>query len=148
MKHSSTMLQGYAWETCADVSQNIKLTLFSSCLVSRGGFTFNPFRQHGKFPKPWKVAENQTALITANVLIVWRSWLSNCHRNYDSSVKTLVPFIQKTHSRPYQILLHRPQVSNSPIINQWHDWTVLIWASYAWRIWYQLLHIAESLLRS
>ena len=66
-----------------------KETLFSSCRVSRCGLTFNSFRQKGKFPKPWKVTENQTALIAANVLAVRRSWLSNCYRNYDSNVTFL-----------------------------------------------------------
>ena len=87
------MLQGYAWEPGADISHDIKLTLFSSLLVSWCGLTFNSFRQHGKFPKPWKVAQNQTALITAGVLIVCRSWLSNFYRNSVGHIQTLVPLL-------------------------------------------------------
>ena len=97
MRHPSTMLQGYAWETCAHVSHDIKLTLFSSFLVSWCGLTFNSFRQHGKFLKPWKVAQNPTALITSNVLLVWRSWLSNCYTNTSATFKHRFPLSQKIH---------------------------------------------------
>jgi len=91
------MLQGYAWETCAHVSHDIKLTLFSSLLVSWCRLTFNSFMQHGKFPKPWKVAQNQTVLIAADVLVVWRSWLSNCYRNTSAIFKHRFPLSKKIH---------------------------------------------------